>query len=163
MKISAKAGSQILEIEVRRENGVYVVDVDGVRHDVDAHKLEGDFYSILTGGRSYEVSVEAVDGAYHVRHGAAELTVSLSDPGRQARDAQRAAAGPEEVCTMMPGKVVRLLVAEGDTVHEGQGVAVVEAMKMENEITAGKAGRVSRIDVEPQQAVEGGALLLVIE
>jgi biotin carboxyl carrier protein len=63
----------------------------------------------------------------------------------------------------MPGKVVRLLVNEGDSVEEGQGLVVVEAMKMENEIGAPKAGRVNSIAVEAGQAVEAGAELLVIE
>ena len=53
MKISAKAGAHVLEVTIERSNGHYVVEVDGVRHEVDAHKLEADFYSLLAGGRSY--------------------------------------------------------------------------------------------------------------
>ena len=163
MKITAKAGQQLLDVTIERENGTYVVEVDGVRHEVDSHKLEGDFFSILTGGKSYEVSVEATRDGYRVRHGAAEQLVTLSDPGRQARDARSDEQGPERVLSVMPGKIVRLLVTEGDAVEEGQGVVVVEAMKMENEIAAPKAGRVSSISVEPDQTVEGGAELLRID
>ena len=62
----------------------------------------------------------------------------------------------------MPGRVVRVLVNEGDKVEEGQGVAVVEAMKMENEIPAPRAGTVHSVNVEPGQTVEGGGVLVVI-
>jgi biotin carboxyl carrier protein len=150
-------------VTIERRNGVHVVEVGDVRYEVDCHKLEGDFYSILTGGKSYEVSVEATRDGYRVRHGASEQLVTLTDPGRQAREGLRAADGPQPVLSVMPGKVVRLMVAEGDQVEAGQGVVVVEAMKMENEIAAPKAGRVLSISVRPDQAVESGAELLVIE
>ena len=163
VKITAKAGPHVLEVTIERSNGHYVVEVDGKRHEVDAHKLEADFYSLLSEGRSYEVSVEPRGDAYHVRHGAAEQLVSLTDPSRRARELGPGADGPEKVVTLMPGKVVRVLVREGDAVDAGQGVVVVEAMKMENELTASRAGRVAALHVEPGQSVEGGAVLAVIE
>jgi biotin carboxyl carrier protein len=163
MKISAKTGNRVLEVVIERENGRYVVDVDGVRYDVDSHKLEGDFFSILTGNRSYEISVETTRDGYRVRHGAAVQLVTLSDPSRQAREAQLGSGGPESIVSVMPGKIVRLLVGAGDEVCEGQGVIVVEAMKMENEIAAPRAGRVRSFSVEIGQTVESGTELLVIE
>ena len=63
----------------------------------------------------------------------------------------------------MPGKVVALLAAEGDAVEAGQGLLVVEAMKMENEITAPRAGRVTAIKVKQGEPVESGAPLLILE
>ena len=163
VKISAKAGRQLLDVTIERQNGIYIVDVGGVRHEVDSHKLEGDFFSILTGNKSYEVSVETTRDGYRVRHGATEQLVTLTDPGRQARDALADSKGAETVVSVIPGKIVRVLVGEGDTVEAGQGVVVVEAMKMENEIMAPKAGSVSSIAVEPGQTVESGAELLRIE
>jgi biotin carboxyl carrier protein len=163
MKISARAGQQVLEVEIERSNGHYVVEIDGVTHQVDSHKLEADFYSILTGGRSYEVSVEANGESYHVRHGAAELLVTLTDPSRRAREDRSVGDGPEKVVSMMPGKVVRVLVQPGEEVQAGQALLVIEAMKMENEIVAGKDGTVRSVDVEPGQSVDGGSLLAVIE
>jgi len=163
MKISAKAGNQVHEVMIEREDGLYVVEVDGTRHVVDAHKLEVDFYSILMDERSYEVSVEPVGDAYQVRHGASELLVSMTDPSRSAREGQAADDGPEKLVSMMPGKIVRVLVAEGDEVTAGQGIVVVEAMKMENEVVASKDGKVQSLHVETGQTVEGGAILAVIE
>ena len=163
MRFSAKAGRQILEVTIERRNGTYSVEIDGVQYEVDSHKLEADFYSILTGGRSYEVSVEATRDGYRVRHGAAEQLVTLSDPGRQAREELADSKGSAAVVSAMPGKVARVLVRVGDRVEAGQGVVVVEAMKMENEITAPKPGRVISITVQPDQTVESGTELLVIE
>jgi biotin carboxyl carrier protein len=163
VKICAKAGNQLLDVTVERQNGQYLVHVDGVPRRVDAHKLEGDFYSIIIGHRSFEVSVEADRSGYRVRHGGSELLVTITDPGRAAREAVAGGAGPAQIVTMMPGRVVRILVAKGDQVEEGQGLIVVEAMKMENEIAAPKAGTVQSIEVSPGQTVEGGALLAVVD
>lgn len=162
MKIQAQTGERVIELEIDREDGLFRVTIDGRSFLVDAQRLEGDFYSILTEGRSYEVSVEARRDGYRVRHGAAEHTVHLTDPGRRARDA-RAAAGPAQILAQMPGRVVRVLVEAGDEVEADQGLLVVEAMKMENEITASKPGKVRKLAVAPGQAVEGGALLVEIE
>ena len=163
MRFSAKVGRRVVDVTIERRNGSYSIQIDGVQYEVDSHKLEADFYSILTDGRSYEVSVEVTRDGYRVRHGAAEQLVTLSDPGRQAREELADSQGSTAVVAAMPGKVVRVLVSEGDTVEAGQGVVVVEAMKMENEITAPKPGRVRSIAVQPDQTVESGAELLVIE
>ena len=163
MKLTARTGEAMHEVVVTREDGDYVVTLDGTPHRVDARKLEADFYSILFEGRSYEVSVERVGAKYVVRHGAHEQLVELSDASRVGRDELHRRGGPEEVVSVMPGKVVRLLVAPGDEVASGQGLVVVEAMKMENEIGAPRAGRVKSVEVTPGQNVETGARLVVLE
>ena len=163
MKFSVEIADRVHAVEVERHEGGYVVTVDGTRHDVDAHRLEADFYSILTDGKSYEVSVEVRGDEYLVRHGAAERSVRVTDPGRRARTRQAAAGGPERIISHMPGKVARVLVEAGQTVEAGQGILVLEAMKMENEIVSGRAGRVTAIRVAAGQSVEGGAELAVVE
>jgi len=91
--------------------------------------------------------------------------VTLVDAARKSRQpgARAQAAGKASLKAMMPGRVVNLLVNVGDTVAAHQGVAVIEAMKMENELKAPKAGKVTEIKVAPGQTVEKGALLLIIE
>jgi biotin carboxyl carrier protein len=162
MKLAAKTGDAVHEVVVARAGGEYVVTLDGVAHVVDARKLEADFYSILFEGRSYEVSVEHSGGKYLVRHGAHEQVVELTDPSRAGRDELHRKGGPEEIVSVMPGKIVRVLVAAGDTVQAGQGLVVVEAMKMENEIAAPRAGRVAEVAVTTGQTVENGARLVVL-
>ena len=163
MKLAVKVRDHVHDVVVTRQNGHYIVEVDGQRHVVDSHKLENNFFSFITDERSYEVSVERDGDTYKVRRGAAQLDVTISDPSRQAREELVTAAGPEKVLSQMPGKVVRVLVAEGDEVEAGAGLIVIEAMKMENEIATVKGGKVMKIAVAPGEAVEGGALLLVIE
>jgi biotin carboxyl carrier protein len=163
MKFAARTGDTLHEVLVTREDGAYVVTLDGTPHRVDARKLEADFYSILFEGRSYEVSVETVGGRYLVRHGAHEQVVELADASREGRDELHRKGGPEEIVSIMPGKVVRLLVSPGQEVQAGQGLIVIEAMKMENEIAAPRAGRVAEVAVGPGQTVESGAKLVVLE
>ena len=163
MKFAAKAGSDVHDIVVTRQDGLYLVVLDGQEHVVDARKLEADFYSILYEGKSYEVSVEAVGQTYLVRHGAHEQVVELADASRGGREDLGRASGDFQVASIMPGKVVRVLVAAGEHVLAGQGLVVVEAMKMENEIGAPRPGKVKEVAVEAGQTVESGATLLVLE
>ena len=163
MKFQATVGEAAHEIVVSRVDGSYVVTLDGTEHIVDARKLEADFYSILYEGKSYEVSVESAGQKYIVRHGAHEQVVELADASRGGREEICKRGGPEAIDSVMPGKVVRVLVAPGDEVRAGQGLVVVEAMKMENEIGAPRAGRVRSVDVSPGQTVETGARLVVLD
>lgn len=163
MKLSVKVREHVHDVLVTRQNGHYIVEVDGHRREIDLHRLENNFYSFIVEHRSYEVSIERDGDRYKVRRGAAQLDVEISDPSRQARDTRAVAAGPERVASQMPGKVVRVLVVEGDRIDPGAGLVVVEAMKMENEITTEKGGRVTRIAVSPGETVERGTLLVIVE
>ena len=163
MKFQATVDGHVHEIVVQRVDGAYVVTYDGVEHVVDARKLEADFYSILYEGKSYEVAVENAGANYVVRHGAYEQAVELADAARSGREELKKRGGPESIDAVMPGKVVRVLVSPQDTVQAGQGLVVVEAMKMENEIGAPRAGRVKSVDVTPGQNVETGTRLVVLE
>lgn len=163
MKFAAKVGDTMHEIVITREDGTYRVTLGGIEHVVDARKLEADFYSILYEGKSYEVSVENAGARYFVRHGAHEEIVELADAARSGRERIRARQGAESVDSVMPGKVVRVLVAAGDSVSADQGLVIVEAMKMENEIRSPRDGRVKSIEVKPGQNVEAGSRLLILE
>jgi biotin carboxyl carrier protein len=163
LKFQAAVGGAVHEIVVARLDGAYIVTLDGIEHIVDARKLEADFYSILYEGKSYEVSVESAGSKYVVRHGAHEQVVELADTAGSGREELKKRGGVELIGSVMPGKVVRVLVGPGDDVQAGQGLVVVEAMKMENEIGAPRAGRVQSVDVEPGQNVEAGARLVVLE
>jgi biotin carboxyl carrier protein len=163
VKIAAQVGDRIHEVDVEAVDGRYHVTIDGSTRRIDAVEIGGGYYTILNeGGRSYDVSVEARRDGYLVRHRAAEMRVTLTDPGRTARRAAASGGGPEEVRAQMPGKVVRVLVSVGDVVEAGQGLVVVEAMKMENEVAAPRQGRVTAVAVEAGHAVAGGAVLVVL-
>ena len=132
---------------------------------VSVVEVEPGTYSILLEGRSYEVRTGPLaDGLTWVVIEGRRHQLDLRDP-RNGRPGNGAAsrAGQATLKAPMPGKVVRLLVAEGDTVEAGQGVAVVEAMKMQNEMKAPRAGVVRAIKTKEGSTVAAGEALLVIE
>jgi biotin carboxyl carrier protein len=117
-------------------------------------------FSVLIGDRSYE----AIVAGGEVRVNGKAFAVEVIDPrGMRGQKRPGTGAGPQSIAAMMPGKVVRLLVAEGDSVEEGQGLIVVEAMKMQNEMKSPKTGRVVAVKTQPDATVVAGDVLLVIE
>lgn len=128
-------------------------------------EVEPGTYSILIGSRSYRVRVAANGGgAWAVRLCGHEVTIGVHDPrGAVKRPSGGAAEGKRKIATSMPGKVVRILVAPGDTVTEGQGLVVVEAMKMQNEIKAPRDGKVAEVKVAEGATVAAGEALLILE
>ena len=105
-----------------------------------------DEYRVLVDGRNYHINL--VDER-RVRVGGTQGGLELQ--------------GRQKVSVPMPGKVIAVLVAEGDQVEKGQGLVIVEAMKMENEVHSPIAGEIKEIKVKPGDTVEGGALLVVVE
>ena len=119
---------------------------------------------MMAGGRSYDVTiVPDAGGQLSVLVGATPCTVMLNG-GRRRRhsDDSGAGDGPDRVTAPMPGKVVRVLVGAGDAVRARQPLAVVEAMKMENELRAGRDGIVAAIHVKEGASVDAGAMLFEI-
>jgi biotin carboxyl carrier protein len=142
--------------------GEYRIDGESVGQASWAH-VEPGVYSILIGSRSYEVCVARGTGLneYEVRIGSTQYRVVVRDPrSRRPAAVAIAASGTEVLSAPMPSKVVKLLVREGDEVLEGQGLLVMEAMKMQNELRAPRAGRVQRIHVSEGKGVETGAPLV---
>jgi biotin carboxyl carrier protein len=130
-------------------------------HIVDARKLEADFYSILYEG-SRTRSPSRAPARSTRAHGAHEQIVELADASRGGRE-RFARGAARSIDSVMPGKVVRVLVAARRPRCARTGLVVVEAMKMENEIGAPRAGRVQSVDVTPGQTVETGARLVVLD
>ena len=117
--------------------------------------------SVLIGGNAYRVSPGA-PGECIVNGW--PMPVELFDPRAfRARTASASAHGRAEISALMPGKVVQLLVSRGDSVEAGQGLLVVEAMKMQNEVKSPKAGRVAEVRAKPGAAVAAGEVLIVVE
>jgi biotin carboxyl carrier protein len=158
----ATVDGRTLRVEVRGNGDRFDVVLDGRPLAVDAAFDGAHFASLLVEGRSHAVAVERTDAGYrvHVRGGPVEIALQEARAG--ARPPERRASGPFRLVSPMPGRVVRVLAAKGDEVAAGEGLVVVEAMKMENELRAPRAGRVAEVAVREGQAVEAGALLAVI-
>jgi biotin carboxyl carrier protein len=125
----------------------------------DVVEVEPGLYSVILDGCSYEIAITGSE----VEVGAFRLSVEREDPRKWNPAASiRKGSGREAIKALMPGKVVRILVAEGDEVVAGQGLVVVEAMKMQNEMKAPRAGRIASIAVKEHEAVTAGSTLLTL-
>ena len=121
-------------------------------------------YSVLLDGRSYDARIEETPGGLVVVIDGYRFEIEVRDPRRWSRAAAgRGKEGVQNVNAPMPGKVVRVLVAPGDTVESGQGLVVVEAMKMQNEMKAGRRGTVRSVAVKEGATVTAGQVLATIE
>jgi biotin carboxyl carrier protein len=134
--------------------------------EVDAVHLAGNAVSLLVDGKSFRCDVEpGKDGKAAVLVGDEVHRLEILDERRlrlRRATGKFTLEGPQRIDAPMPGKVVRVLVRPGDSVQEGQGLLVVEAMKMENELQSPKAGVVKELHAQEGQAVEAGAKLAVV-
>src|ERR1700730_6336303 len=151
-------------LDIHRADGRWSCRLDGREIEVDAVLVRSDVLSLRVGNMSYEIKSERVANELQLWEGSSRFTVEIRDP-RSLRGRTRAgdAQGPRKVTAPMPGKVVRLLVRDGDEVEAGTGVAVVEAMKMQNEIKSPKKGTVQKVLVSEGAAVNAGDVLAIIE
>jgi len=140
--------------------------VDGHSLEVDAALTARDVLSVLIGGDAFEIKRErSLSGDLHLVIGSARYAIDVQDPRslRTRRAAASGEAGPQRIAAPMPGKIVRIMVGEKDEVKAGQGVVVVEAMKMQNEMKSPKDGNVRKILVAEGAAVNAGDILAEIE
>jgi biotin carboxyl carrier protein len=157
--------SYTVEIEETGKS-VYRVSVDGHEFVVDGKKTGRTNYSLIVDNRSFEIEVDNTGDEYRVLVDGRSYHIHLVDERRVRVGGNQAGAqmqGRQNVSVPMPGKVIAILVAEGDQVEKGQGLIIVEAMKMENEVHSPIAGEVKEIKVKTGETVEGGAVLLVVE
>jgi len=138
--------------------------INGRRVEADAVKISPGVYSILLGGRSLEVRAQTLADSLLLHAAGREYRVEIVDPRswRRSRSGRIDLAGRQQISSPMAGKVVRVLVARGQQVETGQGLLVVEAMKMQNEIRSTKTGTVERLLAKEGQAVNAGEILVVI-
>ena len=154
-----------VDLDLERSSGRWRCQVDGREIQMDVVLAQPDVLSIRIEGKVYPVRREqfASDARIWVGHQCypAEVRDPRSLRGRKAR--ADAGKGPRPLVAPMPGKVVRFLVAENSPVEAGQGVVIVEAMKMQNEIKSPKKGIVLKLAVSEGAAVNAGDVLAIVE
>lgn len=165
MKYTAIIDGERLEIElIRVEHGVIQAEISGERYVLDVKAVEPGVYWFHWKDRSIDVSVTPATDSYAVSVDGRRIDVEIFDARAALRKAaQHGQAGIVELRAPMPGKVVRVLVSEGGAVEMNQGLLVIEAMKMQNEIKSPKKGRVRKLGVKEETAVNAGDLLAVVE
>ena len=166
MRYTAIADGDERSVEVTPTGHGYRVSVGGEVLDVDAVHLQGLALSLVVGTRSYRCDIDpGRDGGVAVLVNDHLHRLEILDERRlrmRRASGKFSLEGPQRVDAPMPGKVVRVLVKPGDEVQEGQGLVVVEAMKMENELKSPKAGKVTELHAVEGAAVEAGAKLAVV-
>ena len=167
MAFLAKLADQTYRLEIEDVGkSVYKISIDGHEFLVDGKKTGRTNYSLIVDNRSFEIEVDNSEDEYRVLVDGRNYRVHMVDERRvRVGGAQggRELHGRQKVSVPMPGKVIAVLVSEGDAVEKGQGLVIVEAMKMENEVRSPINGEVKEIRVEPGETVEGGAVLVMVE
>jgi biotin carboxyl carrier protein len=152
-------------LELAHEKGVWKCRLNGREVALDAVLTRANVLSVVIEGTAYEVKREVTPLDLHFWVGSARYAAEVRDPRslRSRRQAAGAGAGIKKLVAPMPGKVVRVLVAEKAEVQAGQGVLVVEAMKMQNELKSPKKGVVQKILATQGSAVNAGDVLAIVE
>ena len=165
MKIEVRIDNRTRTVDLTRDAHRWRVSLDGNLVDADAVEIAPNIFSVLLNGTSHEVRITpAPTGALTLQTGHREFTAEVLDPrawsGR--RHGAFEAEGRQQILAPMPGKIARVLVQSGEKVQAGQGLLVVEAMKMQNEIRSPKNGTVERLLVKEGQPVNAGEVLCVV-
>jgi biotin carboxyl carrier protein len=162
VKIEVRIDNGTRIVELTREAHCWHISLDGEPVDIDAVEIAPNIFSILLNGKSHEVRITPTPtGALTLQTGHREFTAEVLDPRawRGRRHGALEAQGRQQILAPMPGKIVRVLVQAGEKVQVGQGLIVVEAMKMQNEIRSPKSGTVERLLVKEGQPVNAGEVL----
>lgn len=166
MKLKAETAGETHDVEIMRGDHGVTARVGDRSYDLDVSEPEPGVFLIKHGSLVYEAVVsETAGGKSSLRVGNAEFEITITDPKRLRGSGTSGQhdTGKAEIKTAMPGKVVRILKQTGETVTKGEGVIVVEAMKMQNEMKSPKVGRISEIKVAEGDTVGAGDVLVVID
>jgi len=164
LDIEIDGKSHRVDLTQDRETGLWKVQLDGQPVEADAHFIRPGVLSLLLEGRAHRIVLDAdlAEPALHLDEH--RIAWQADDPRSFQRRRRHAAAhGPVALKASMPGRVVRVLVERGAHVAAHQGVVVIEAMKMQNELKSPKEGRVTDLRVIPGDTVTAGEVLAVIE
>ena len=166
MKYEIHIAGKTRSVELHRDGARWQISLDGVATDADAIEVAPGIFSILFNGASHEVRVAPnPDGSLTLQDGPNEFRAEVADPRawRGRKHGAVEAEGRQKIVAPMPGKVIRLLVKPGDKVEAGQGLLVVEAMKMQNEVKSPKTGTVEKLQAKEGQPVNANEILAWID
>jgi biotin carboxyl carrier protein len=168
MKLEIQISGKARTVELQRDPdaGRWHISIDGKTVDADAVEIAPNIFSILLKGESHEIRIAPQpDGTLTLQTGHHEFSAHFVDPRawRGRTHGHDEVEGRQQIVAPMPGKIVRLLVKLGDQVTAGQGLLVVEAMKMQNEVRSPKTGAVERLLAQEGQPVIAGQVLAWID
>ncbi len=166
MIFEMRCGTDHMEVEITSANGRQRVKVNGDEVPCDCVRLPDGQYSVIFDGRVYDLAIDVEANKCHVTASGSRHEFGVADPrrlGSLQTVEDGGVSGLQRLSAEMPGKVVRVLVAPGDMVDYDQGLLVIEAMKMQNEIRSPKKGTIKEVSVKNGTAVNTGDFLLSLE
>lgn len=167
MKLQIEMDGELRQVELTPDNGgQYSASIDGgPAVEVEAQLLRPGVLSLQIAGRAYRCVLEESAEGTAVHIAGKRSLYRVDDPRslKSRRMRHAGVEGPKPVTAPMPGRVVRVLASVGDTVEAHQGIVVIEAMKMQNELKSPKAGRLVQLRAEPGGTVAAGDVLAVVE
>ena len=165
MKLVITLGEQTLETEFTVANGTAKLTHDQQTHEAQIAQPEPGVFTVILNQRVFRCMLDELpNGQREIVVNGQRFPITVHDKKhRRGKVSDAAASGKATLVSPMPGKVVRVLCAMGDEIVANQGVLVVEAMKMQNEVLTPKAGKVAEIRVSEGQTVNAGEVLAVIE
>ncbi len=168
MKLHAAIADYQTDIQIREDGGRVFAEIDGRRYELEVHESDQNGYVLISNGQVFNCRVEGRPDSgkeIDVIVGTTSYPIVLTDPKRLSGAAPASAHGDDaaRIVAPMAGKVVRVMVEVGARVEVGDGIIVVEAMKMQNEMKSPKAGTVIALNIQTGATVNGGDVLAVIE
>ena len=165
MKLKAIIADREQELNVQVDGGRVRAEIDGRVYDLELHEPEPGCYLFFRDAEVHECRVTNAHDGFDVSLHERNYAVTIVDPKRlrSGQDSDRHHHGLAEIIAPMPGKVVRVQIETGATVEKGDGLVVVEAMKMQNEMKSPRAGVVVSINVKSGDTVNAGDVLAVVE
>ena len=164
MKYELEMGDIRKVIQLDQRDGHIKANVDDRDYQIRVTEPEDGVYLLFVGQRVYEARVSSSgQNSYNVKLGSRVFSVRLIDRKHRRSGTDAAEAGQQHLIAPMPGKVIRILLSRGDEVISGQGVVVVEAMKMQNEVKSPKSGRLVEIKVKEGDTVAANQILAIVE
>jgi biotin carboxyl carrier protein len=168
MRLNATIADYQTDVQIQRHGSRVVAEIDGRRYTLEVRESGPDGYLLISHGQVFNCRIEGRTESgkkIDVIVGTTNYAVTLTDPRRLSNATAASAHGDDaaRIIASMPGKVVRVLVEVGAKVEAGDGIIVVEAMKMQNEMKSPKAGTVIALNTQTGATVNGGDVLAVIE
>jgi biotin carboxyl carrier protein len=164
MKFETRIDGRAVTLELEQSDGKVEARVGDRSYEARVLQPEPGVYTILIGSEVYETRVWSISpGSIRVHLKNHVFSVDIIDRKHRRAEADHGPEGRQNLLAPMPGKVVRVLLSAGDTVAAGQGVVVVEAMKMQNEVKSPKAGTVLEVRVSAGDTVNANQVLAVVE
>lgn len=166
MKLELEIDGQTHQIEANQPDpaGPWSIRIDGQPIDADVCLIRPGVLSLLIHGQSHRIVVDRDPSGASLHLGTTRISYRIGDPrSLRFRRSHAGTDSPVAIKTSMPGRVVRVLVEKGAAITAHQGLLVIEAMKMQNEIKSPRDGSISEIRVSPGDAVSAGDILILIE